>query len=378
MSRELAFNSSLRAGKRKLSIDTRFEPDSRKAVTSILDGEALVDLRKNLIDEGIAPEQLEAEVRQFHDLTVSDLDLLFCVKDKVLAGGNPGSLAKLGTIFLEKGFYDEAIDTFSTVLQRDENFENIHYSLGLAWYRKGDLDQALENLRRAAEKRPGYPDVHYLLAEVLRKSGDHREAAESCQKAISINADYVSAHLLLGLIWAESTLLQPTHPEMAPPIERMKESKQHLLYAMDLVSPEQRAHLEMGLESLENRERLEEGLAEIEKAVEPSVQGHRSVIADSEFYLKFMFADLERDNRTLDNYIKTLENAVGQHPEYADLHQSLGTACLLRGWHSFTRAVEAYREAVRINPAYEKAQKNLKLLENDGRGFLILLRAILK
>ncbi len=378
MSREIAFNSPLRAGKRKLSIQTRYDPDSRKALTSVLDGEKLVDLRENVIDGAVADELLEAEVRQFHELTVSDLDLLFCVNDKVLAGENPDSMAKLGTLFLEKGFYDEAIDTFSTVLQRDENFENIYYLLGQAWYRKGEIDQAQENLRRAAEKRPGYPDFHYLLAEVLRKSGDHRAAAESCQKALSLNADYVSAHLLLGLIWAESTLLQPSHPEMPPPIERMKESKQHLLFAMDLVNSGQRNHLEKGLEYLESRDHLEEGLAEIEKAISPSVQSHRSVVADSEFYLKFMFADLERDNRTLDSYIKTLETAISQHPDYADLHQSLGTACLLRGWHSFTHAVEAYREAVRINPDYKKAQKNLKLLENDGRGFLILLRAILK
>jgi len=157
MSRELAFDSSLRAGKRRLSISTRFEPESRKAVTSVLDGEELVDHRENLIDESVAPEQLEAEVRQLHDLTVSDLDLLFCVNDKVLAGENAGSLTKLGTLFLEKGFYDEAIDTFSTVLQRDENFENIHYSLGRAWYRKGDLDQALENLRRRPRSGPDIP-----------------------------------------------------------------------------------------------------------------------------------------------------------------------------------------------------------------------------
>jgi len=33
---------------------------------------------------------------------------------------------------------------------------------------------------------------------------------------------------------------------------------------------------------------------------------------------------------------------------------------------------------VSLNPAYLKAKKNLKLLENAGRGFLLMLRAILK
>jgi tetratricopeptide (TPR) repeat protein len=378
MSKEIVFNSALRAGKRKLVIQTGFDPQARIAQATVLDGEQIVDVREWIIEERIPAEQVEAEVRQFHDLTLSDLDLLFCVIEKVNAGQNPASLFKLGTLFLEKGFFDEAIETFSSVLQIDPEFENIHYSLGHAWYRRGDLVRALENLSEAAAKRPNYPDVHLLLAEVYRKNDEHKLAAESCEKALELNPDYLRAHLMLGLILAESTLLQPNHPELPPPIERMKESKQHLLYALSLISPERRQHLEKGLECLELRERLEEGLAEIEKAIEQAALNHRSVIADSEFYLKFMFADLEQDNHSLESYIKTLENSIRQHPDYPDLHQSLGTAYLLRGWHSFGRSVEAYREAVRINPDYQRAQKNLKLLENDGRGFLILLRAILK
>ncbi|HPR86473.1 MAG TPA: tetratricopeptide repeat protein [bacterium] len=378
MSDEIAFSSTLRAGKRKLTIQTRFDPTAHKAWATVRDGDEVVDTREAAVDAAATPEQAALEVRQFHDLTLSDLDLLFCVTGKVQEGQNPASLARLGTLFLEKGFYDEAIDTFTAILALDPDYENIHYSLGLAWYRQGDDDRALEELRLAARKRPTYPDVHYMLATILRKKGEHQAAAASCQQALALNADYVGAHLLSGLILAESTLLAPSHPDLPPPIERIKESKQHLLYAMDLVSSEQKEHLARGLECLDLRERLEEGLSEIEKAIEPAALNHRSVIADSEFYLKFMFADLERDNRSLESYIKTLEKAIAQHPEYADLHQSIGTAYLLRGWHSFAHAVEAYRQAVHINPDYQKAQKNLKLLENDGRGFLILLRAILK
>ncbi len=378
MSDEVAFTSTLRAGRYKLTLHTRFDPEGSRALATIQDGETIVDTREAALETATTPEEIEVDVHQFHDLTLSDLDLLFCVNDKVREGKNPASLARLGTLFLEKGFFDEAIETFSALLELDPGYEHIHYDLGRTWYRKGELGNALAELRLAAEKQPTYPDLHYLLAAILHKQGEHQEAAASCRQALALNPDYVNAHLLLGLILAESTLHAPSHPELPPPIERIKESKQHLLYAMDLVIPEQRQHLARGLECLDLREHLEEGLGEIEKAIEPPVLTHRSVIADSEFYLKFMFADLERDNRTLESYIKTLEKASAQHPGYADLHQSIGTAYLLRGWHSFARAVEAYRQAVHINPDYQKAQKNLKLLENDGRGFLILLRAILK
>lgn len=378
MSQEITFNSTLRAGKHKLAIETRYDSGARKAQALVQEDGRVVDERESILEESISQEFIEEEVRQFHNLIISDLDLLFCIIEKVNAGKNPASLYRLGALFLARGFHEEAIESFQTILEIDSDFESVHYSLGQAWLRQGDLDAALTHLRTAAERRPNYPDLHLTLAELFRKRGEHQQARESCEKALELNPDYLRAHLFLGLIWAESTLLQPAHPELPPPIERLRESRHHLNFALGLVTPEQRFHLEKGLEYLDLRDRLEEGLAEIEKAIGLTTFSHRSIIADSEFYLKFMFADLDRDHRSLENYIRTLEKSIQQHPDYADLHQSLGTAYLLHGWHRFARAVEAYREAVRINPDYQKAQHNLKLLENEGRGFLILLRAILK
>jgi hypothetical protein len=56
----------------------------------------------------------------------------------------------------------------------------------------------------------------------------------------------------------------------------------------------------------------------------------------------------------------------------------LGIAHLIQCRNLFLRALEEFRVSLRINPGYKRAEKNLKLSENDGKGFLILLRAILK
>ncbi len=378
MSREISFNHALRAGKRKLQIQTAFVEEENKVRTSISDNNQLVDVREWLLDDSLEEANRETEVKQYHDFVVSDLDLLFHVIEKVVSGKNPDSLFKLGTLFLEKGFFNEAIDAFTTLLAESPDYANVHFYLGQAYFRFGDTDQALYQLQQAIHSAPGYPDIHLLLAEVYRKINDPLQSIKCCENAIALHPDYLRAHLFLGLVLAESALQYPTHSELPPPIERLRESKQHLLYALSQVSEEKKQHIETGIECLDTRERLEEGIREIEKTIEPAPSNHKSLVADSEFYLKFMFSDLDRNHRVLDNYIKTLDKAINQHPEYADLQHSLGTAYLLRGWHDFARALEAYREAVRINPGFKKAQKNLKLLENDGRGFLILLRAILK
>ncbi len=206
MSQEIDLNSMLRAGKRKLTIQTKFDARLRAVKAIVLDEEQVLDVREWNVEEDLSAAQIAAEVRQFHDLTLSDLELLFYVIEKVHAGKSPASLYKLGSLFLEKGFFDEAIESFTALIQIEPDFENGYYSLGQAWFRQGDLAQALANLRQAAAKRPNYPDVHLLLAKVLRKNGEHQMAAESCEKALALNPDYLRAHLMLGLIWAESTL----------------------------------------------------------------------------------------------------------------------------------------------------------------------------
>ncbi len=378
MSQEIGFNQTLRVGGRKLHIQTQFDHDTRKVQTAIFDGGKVIDTREYFIEEEMAPASLDAEVRQFHDLVVSDLELLFHVVNKIKSTKNSSALLKLGKMFLEKGFIDEAIETLKTLNKLDPNCREVYIHLGRAFFQKGDYVAAQENLKQACDNDPNYPDVHVLLAGVYRKIQEPIQAMEALQKALALNADYVRAHLLLGLVLAESTLTLPTHPELAPPIERIKESKKHLQYALTQLDEHQRNKLISSIEKMDSREGLVESLAEIEKAIDPTIFNHHRMMVDGEFYLKFMFADLEQNRKTLDNYIKILEKAVAKHPNYADVRHSLGTAYLLRGWHNFAKALESYREAVKINPQYKKAKTNMRLLENEARGFLILLRSVLK
>ena len=69
---------------------------------------------------------------------------------------------------------------------------------------------------------------------------------------------------------------------------------------------------------------------------------------------------------------------MDENPDYADVRNNLGIAHLIQCRNLFLKALDEFRGALKINPDFKKAEKNLKLAENDGKGFLILLRAILK
>jgi len=56
----------------------------------------------------------------------------------------------------------------------------------------------------------------------------------------------------------------------------------------------------------------------------------------------------------------------------------VGIVHLIQCRNLFLKALNEFDHALEINPAFDKARKNKKLVENDGKEFLILLRAILR
>jgi tetratricopeptide (TPR) repeat protein len=101
-------------------------------------------------------------------------------------------------------------------------------------------------------------------------------------------------------------------------------------------------------------------------------------IFESEFYLKFMFGGKSRDDAFIQRYTELLRAATQDFPEFADLHNHLGLAYLIQSRNLFLHAIEEFRQALKINPDYQRAAKNLKLLENESKGFVYLLQAMLR
>jgi tetratricopeptide (TPR) repeat protein len=378
MEEKITFTSNVKFGKRKLQVQTEKEAVSRKAIAAVFEAGRQIDSREYRFEKSAGGEQVEQEVRQFHDMVVADLELLYSTIGNVQAASNPDSYARLGGLLLDKGFVEEAVETFKTLLSMNSAYENGHYWLGKALYKKGELDEALKNLNKAITYTPDYPDLLLCTGRVYRVKKEFTAAIQNVRAALELNPDYHEALFTLGLCLIESAQLDPKNVELSAPIERIKEARGCLLRAAGLSSDYERKTIDLVIELLEDLDQWEQAVRELQKIENVKLSDSRSIVTDSEFYLRFMFADLHKEHKSLDNYIRLLERSVQQHPDYPDVRTSLGTAFLIRCWHYFGKALEEYREAVKINPDFQKAKKSLKLLENDGRGFLLLLRAILK
>ncbi len=375
----LHFKNSVRVGKQKLNVETTFDKETGCAIAVISSGNEPVSQKETTFSDSKSPEEIEKNVKQFHHLILSDLEMLFFVTEKVQATEHPESIKRLGILFLEREFVDEAIEQLNRVLELNPSLENTHFHLGKAYLKKGDAKIACEHLKSAVDQTPTYPDIQFWYAKALWHAGELSDALKMFSSVFELKSDYHEAHYTLGLYLLQSCVDHPKHADLKPPLERLKDAEYHLHQAITLSEEHYDSDaMNAGFEKLEQKDVEDTGLEEFKDAYHYTRSSSQTAVADSEFYLKFMFAGLDKDNRTLDHYIKTIETSVNQYPEYADLHKSLGTAYLIKTWHFFIKAVEEYREAVRINPSFEKAVKHLKLLENDSRGFLILLKSVLK
>lgn len=376
MENEIGFNSDLDVSKRKLHVQTSYDRDRSLARVTIFDGGTLLSKREFRVEENPVEFSINDEITHYHELVKTDIELLFLVADKVKSSKHLPSINRLGSLFLERGLYNEAIEQllFARKIGKDGNVSE--YELGLAYFKKADYVSAADLLISALENSPDYPDIHLLLGKTYWHLENFALALKEIKKATDLNKNYSEALYTLGILLLESTVDKPMHPDLPPPIERIKDAESYLRKAMKNKDIYDIEFMEKGLEKLKEAGKIEEALSNFEKAQIVKVVS-TSRLFDSEFYIKFMFGQLDRDSKTLDYYIRNIENLLKNHPNYADLRQSLGIAYLIKGWQCFGKATEEFKKAVEINPSFEKASRKLKLMQNDGRGLLILLRAIL-
>lgn len=155
------------------------------------------------------------------------------------ARNNPGAwMAQnyLGTIAVNEGNLNEAIDRFEKTIALQPNhykartnlavayihlnkpelaveqleravgiepgYHLAHNHLGVAYIRKGDYVGAIPHLRRALELSPGYPDAHEYLAIALEATGDRVGAIEHYRLALRGGDDPV---VMGNLAWVLAT-----------------------------------------------------------------------------------------------------------------------------------------------------------------------------
>ena len=308
---------------------------------------------------------------------MSEIELLFTIGDKIKNLGHAPSNSKIGLIFLQNNLIEDAISHFKLAIKNDPNYLDAYNNLGLTYIQIGESKKASQVFASAVKKGTNFTDLHNNYGLSLLIDGNYKEALASIQRALKINKRYKEAHYNLALLYLKSISSDKTGEILPPPSIRKQRALEHLKLIKESKIKVFDRIFDKLVRFVETDE-FESSVKILEEYRTKVFPRDLSSLISTNFYLKFMYGGKGLDNQTILRYEDRLKYALDENEDYADIWNNLGVIHLIQCRNLFLQALGEFRKALEINPDFEKAVKNKKLVENDGKEFLILLRAILK
>jgi len=368
-------NNEVFAGGKTFHIQTQYLEPAEKVVANIFE-QGKVIFSRGVDVKNLSVSEIKAQVNQLHHYMTEDMELIFYIAEKVHTIRHSASTNKLGIVFLKRNLFDEAVREFRKAIEIDPEYIEAYNNLGYTLLKQELYEEAIDTFVKGIKKDGNYADLHHNLGYAYFSIDKYGEAIREINNAIEINEDYVAAIFSLCLVYLKSGDNENQDCDLAPIPERIEKIKQLLTNVKSREKYYKPQSLDTVLEHLE-KDNINGAIKVLEQASH-ELQEFMDKYLESEFYLKFMFGGKGKDDDFIRDYSEQLRQAIEKYPGYADLRNNLGIAYLIQCRNLFLSALEEFREALKINPEFKKAAKNLKLAENDGKGFLILLRAILK
>ena len=71
----------------------------------------------------------------------------------------------LGTIYIDRENYDEAMKEFENVLKKNENSADAHYGIGVIYEKQGNIVKARSEWRKALKIQVNHPGALQKISE---------------------------------------------------------------------------------------------------------------------------------------------------------------------------------------------------------------------
>lgn len=381
----MGINSNVHAGGKVFHIQTAADPARSMFQAEIFEKGRVIMVQKKNVDAARMKDwdkdKIKDFLNEFHQEIAWEIELLFFIRDKIKTIKHAVSHNKMGLIFLRKGMVEEAIVEFENAIEKNPGLVESYNNLGLAFMQSGDHPKAIEILQKGCDMEPQFADLKNNLGMAYSMAGMYTHALSAYESALAINHNYVDAHFNTVITLLDSILHSP-YAEDLPPAPARKSTVFHILETITASNPNfsnirfYSTRFEKLVTQIHSGE-LKHGIETIKELKDAHGTPNLDEIMHG-FYLKFLFGGAGKNETILDQYRIKLEKAVETNPNYADLHNSLGILFLIQCRNLFLKAMMQFKKAYEINPSYKSAYKNFRLVHNDGREFLNLLRAIIK
>lgn len=239
----------------------------------------------------------------------------------------------LGEIQIQENQYSEAVDAFRRAVDLDPQNHIALGHLALLSNDEAAFQKAHTLLQKKIEQSPNWPDLYTDLGELLLHRKNFQDAIFLFGKALSLNPRYTEARLHLGFALGET--------------EKFEEGVRALL---DNFQPTVRGYYLLGT-FLYKLGRYSEAMDAYNQAAKlnPRYLDLLEKLDEIKSYLE-----------KINNLIEMHREVMHEHPDFPDLHLKLGNLLSLIGRRA--EAEKSFREALRLNPKYSEAQKELDQL----------------
>lgn len=320
---------------------------------------------------------LSRVTEDFHHKVIEEIEALYQVEAKLAHYRHPKSHYYLGILFLKRDLFEEAIKQFKMALEQDNNYTKAMLALGIGYLKSRKFITAKETFKAAQNMSEKFPDFlnYYGLTQLFLNEFD--EAMTLFKDAIKLNPNYVEAQFNLGVALYKTALKGAKDPNAVAVPARVSI---YLKQVRDL--PKYRVpHWNRAFNQLI-------GLVKdnVHSVIIPELEQFQLKLVDLmydrekiyEFYLRFLFGGKELDVEVIDNYEEDFVAEDTGLKHYPDYWNDLGTFKLIKSRGLFLKAMDEFEKSLQLAPNFEDARHNLKMIKSHEKGFMILLRAILK
>jgi len=312
-----------------------------------------------------------------HQNTLDEIKILFLVNEKIKQIRQYLPHFRLGKVFLNRNFGEEAVNNFQRVVELNPEFVRGHIKLGLAFFKEGKYMDAIKAFLQAHKLKPEYPDILNNLGVTYAKTNNFPAASKFLKKALEVKPNFKEANFNLGIVLFLSSIADDDDDSKVIIPARFIRSFKEIIKMSSFQSTYWHEKFVVTQQVLDDgtKKKVVDALEKIQSDL--MFQEDSSDIMDY-FFLQFMFGGSELKHTKLDLFEEMVTAEVEKHNTYADYWNELGIIHLVQCREYFIKAIAEFEKSTKIDPDFESAKKNTELLRHNKQGFLILLRAILK
>ena len=320
---------------------------------------------------------LNEVTRSFHNSVIDEFEALYLIEEKLEKFKHPISHFHLASLYLKRNLYSEAIRQFQKAIKLDPDHTAAYIGLGISYLKSKDYSKSLEVLNKAIGFQEGYPDLlNYTgLAQLFLEQ--YEPAINLLKEAVDINPNYNECQFNLGVALYKSALVGVKDPNAVAVPARvviyLKQVRDHERY--------QTVHWQKQFTQL--LELLKDNNHEIIIQEVENIQLKLISFAPEkdkvyEFFLRFLFGGNELSHEIIANYAPYFEIKDEMLKTFPDFWNDLGIFHLIKSRNYYLRSLSEFERALALAPNFTDAKKYRDMIKGNEKGFLILLRAILK